>query len=166
MFVTGQVQPTPAIDTSTLSNTTFAINFSASITLTSDLYAVNPKNANSLVSSGDNGSGGSYSLDGNNQYRGLLVTAGTVTIQNLIIANAVATGGAGGQAQAAGGGGAGLGGGLFVNSGAALDKSFADLGDSSKTGGALAKLFKQRMDDTTGLRATSNLFLLGLTYQR
>src|SRR5690242_18560499 len=78
-----------------------------------ELYALNLKAGVSVTIDG-----GGFSLSGANTYRGLFVEAGQVTVENLTIKNAVATGGAGGAgARYGGGGGAGLGGGLFVASG-------------------------------------------------
>src|SRR5580658_189725 len=77
-----------------------------------DLLAIN---LNSGVSLTVNGEGDA--LDGQNKYRGLLVYAGDVSIENLTIENALAAGGEGGGG---GGGGAGLGGGLFVAAGASV----------------------------------------------
>src|ERR1019366_886412 len=71
-----------------------------------DLYAIDLNSGVSLTINGENDI-----LDGHTQYRGLLISAGNVTIENLTIQNAVAAGGAGGGDA---GGGAGLGGGLFV----------------------------------------------------
>ncbi len=85
-----------AIDLSALTNTAFTIDFSANITLSQDLWAINLQHGDTLTINGSNGSGGSYTLDGNNnQHRGLLVTSGAVTIQNLTIADATAAGGEG-----------------------------------------------------------------------
>ena len=58
--------------------------------------------------------GNGATLDGLSAQRGLMVLAGTVVVENLTIARAVAQGGAGGSGQFGGGGGGGLGGGLFV----------------------------------------------------
>ncbi len=56
--------------------------------------------------------GNGYTYSGANAYQGFFAYSGTVTIEDLIIANMLAKGGTGGGAV--GGGGAGLGGGLFV----------------------------------------------------
>ena len=58
--------------------------------------------------------GNGATIDGLSAQRGLFVLAGTVAVENLTIAHAVAQGGAGGSGQFGGGGGGGLGGGLFV----------------------------------------------------
>ena len=113
---------------------TYTFNFTQSVTLTQQLYAVNLQSGvaggDTLVINGNNAT-----LSGNNQFNGLFVYAGTVNINDLTISNAVATGGAGGSGLEAGGGGAGLGGGLFVASNAAAtlnDVSFT--GDAAKGG--------------------------------
>ena len=62
--------------------------------------------------------GNGNTLDGGGTQRGLFVYAGTVTVDNLTIANTKAVGGAGG---AGAGGGAGLGGGLFIGDNVAGD---------------------------------------------
>ncbi|MEO6840888.1 MAG: Hint domain-containing protein [Bradyrhizobium sp.] len=81
-----------------------------------DLYAFNLNSNVQVTIDGSNGSGGNFTLDGNNTYRGLLVYSGAVTIDNLTVHDAKATGGKGGDGLDGGGGGAGLGGGLFVAS--------------------------------------------------
>ena len=86
-------------------------NFTANITLTSNLPAINLGSNTSLIING-NGT----NLDGAGQYRGLFVFSGDVSIDNLNINHTVAHGGAGGSPG--GGGGAGLGGGLFIGTGA------------------------------------------------
>lgn len=60
--------------------------------------------------------GNGYTLNGSSTFRGLFVYSGNVSISDLTITGATATGGAGGNGLLAGGGGAGLGGGLFVGS--------------------------------------------------
>ncbi len=75
-----------------------------------DLDAINLQPGVTLVIAG-----GGFTLSGNNTYRGLFVQSGHVSIGNLTISGAVATGGAGGYGGSqGGGGGAGLGGGLFI----------------------------------------------------
>jgi hypothetical protein len=94
----------------------FTIQFANSITLDpqTPLYSLNLQSGVSVAIDGSDGGGGRYSLDGHGAQRGLFVYAGTVTVANLKIVNAVAQGGAGGGGVAGGGGGAGLGGGLFI----------------------------------------------------
>ncbi|MGE5243047.1 MAG: autotransporter-associated beta strand repeat-containing protein [Betaproteobacteria bacterium] len=114
-----------------------SIVFDANITLTAgDLPTVQH---NITI----NGNG--HTLSGNNQFRGLFVgafsaAAGTfapvnVTIANLTIANARATGGAGGNGNAGGGGGAGAGGALFVADQAAVTVSNVNFVSSAAAGG-------------------------------
>ena len=96
-----------------------------------DLYAIdNVTQGTTLVIDG----GGSATLDGAGLYRGLMVYAGTVTIDNLTIADAAAIGGAGGAAG--GGGGGGLGGGLFVGEGSRVALDGVAFSGDSATGGA------------------------------
>jgi len=57
-------------------------------------------------------------ISGANAYRVFFVDQGTVSLQNLNVANGFAQGGSGGAASAGGGGGLGAGGALFVNQGA------------------------------------------------
>jgi hypothetical protein len=77
--------------------------------------------------------GAGYALDGNDAHRGLFVYAGTVTIENLTIANAHAVGGDGGSG---GGGGAGLGGGIFVASAGAVTLSAVTFSGNAAIGGS------------------------------
>src|ERR1700724_1832908 len=95
-----------------------AITFNGqTLSAPADLYALNLQSGVSLTINGSKSAGGSYTLSGGGAFRGLLAYAGLVTIQNLNIANTVASGGTGGAGFLAGGGGAGLGGGVFGNSG-------------------------------------------------
>jgi large repetitive protein len=80
------------------------------IPLTQELVAINMSNDGDTLTINGNGA----TLDGGNWTRGLFVYSGTVAINDLTIANTVATGGDGGSGISGGGGGAGLGGGLFV----------------------------------------------------
>jgi len=68
----------------------------------------------------DGGSFGNIVIDGNNSYRVFFADTGNITLANLRIQNAAATGGAGGSGAAPGGGGAGFGAGLFVNQSTAV----------------------------------------------
>jgi hypothetical protein len=63
----------------------------------------------------DGGTAGNIIISGADAYRVFFVDTGTVALQNLVIQNGRAQGGAGGTGGGGGGGGAGLGGGLFVN---------------------------------------------------
>ena len=84
------------------------------VTLTGPL----PPITESLTING--GTLGNIVIDGASSYRVFFVDTGTVALQNLIIQNGMARGGAGGTGDGGGGGGAGLGGGLFVNQAGAV----------------------------------------------
>ncbi|MBV5310365.1 choice-of-anchor Q domain-containing protein, partial [Chromatium okenii] len=84
------------------------IDITSNITLTNYL----PNIATSLTVSGNN-----HTISGNNAYRVFWVESGTVSLENLTIANGKAQGGTGNASNGSGGGGAGLGGGVFVNGG-------------------------------------------------
>lgn len=86
---------------------------------------------NSASTVGINGNG--HTIDGGNVQRGFFAYAGTVSISDLTIQNAVAEGGDGGNGG--GGGGAGLGGALFVAPGADVTVSNVVLVNSSAVGG-------------------------------
>jgi hypothetical protein len=90
----------------------------------------------SLTIDGSNPAGGNYDISGDGQYRGLLVYAGAVTLQDLTIQNALAQGGAGGAGKGGGGGGAGLGGGLFVGAAAQVTLSTVTMQNDAAWGGA------------------------------
>lgn len=95
-----------------------------------DLYGVNLHSGVALTIDG-----GGNTLDGANAYRGFFIYAGSVAIDNLTIADAVATGGnADAGFGSAAGGGAGLGGGLFVAGTANVD----GYGNTLITGGSVA----------------------------
>lgn len=92
--------------------------------------------------------GGSFTLSGNNKYRGLYVEIGTVAISDLTIANTLAQGGKGGDGRqrrsflglgggfgGGGGGGAGLGGAIFVGGSANVTVSNVNLQDNAARGG-------------------------------
>ena len=84
--------------------------------------------------------GNGATIDGEGAQRGFVIAAGTLELQNLTIANAVAAGAAGQNANTyeggAGGGAAGLGGGLFVAAGAeAITSGVSFVGDAA-IGGA------------------------------
>ena len=84
--------------------------------------------------------GHGYTLDGGGGWRGLLVYSGSVSVEDLTLANMAAIGGAG---AGSGGGGAGLGGGLFVANdgangaapGAVTLSNVNFVGDSASGGG-------------------------------
>jgi autotransporter-associated beta strand protein len=113
------------------------IVFAGNITLSADLPTVH---ASVTID------GAGFSLSGNNLYRGFVVgyqpggatAPGVVaTIQNITIANTVATGGAGGAGSGGGGGGgAGLGGAIFVDATASVSVSNVNLVSNAAVGGA------------------------------
>ncbi len=88
--------------------TAYTITLAAGTTLAeaADIKAVNLNGSDTLTIDGQGAA-----LDGGGAHRGLFVYSGDVTIENLTIQNAVASGGNGADG---GSGGAGLGGGLFV----------------------------------------------------
>jgi autotransporter-associated beta strand protein len=106
-----------------------AINVTANITLTQSLP---------MITASVTVTGNGNTLDANNAGRAFFVQAGTASIANLTINNAVANGGAGGSATTGGGGGGGLGAGaaVFVNTGAAASLTNVTVGNASATGGA------------------------------
>jgi len=101
-----------AIDLASLAGpgtgTAYTITLAAGTTLAeaADIKAVNLNGSDTLTIDG-----AGSTLDGGGAHRGLFVYSGNVTIENLTIQNAVASGGNGADG---GSGGAGLGGGLFV----------------------------------------------------
>ena len=112
-------------------NIAYAITFTASFTLSTDLYAINLAGGSTVTI---NGAG--FTLDGGGKYRGFFDYAGGLTLENITIQHAFATGGAGGSGAAPGGGGAGLGGGLFVASGASATLSNVTFLGDGAVGGA------------------------------
>ena len=132
--VASEAQLQAAINTAVSGNT---IIFTNSITLTANLPGVGVSASGVVID------GGGFTLSGNNLYRGLAVgsldglgSPVSVTIQNLTIANTVASGGAGGSGVTGGGGGAGLGGALFIDAGAAVSVSNVFLNSNAAKGGA------------------------------
>ncbi len=112
-------------------NTAYNIVLTAGFSLTTDLYAVNLAAGDTLTIDGMGNT-----LDGAGKYRGFFDYAGGLTLQNMTIQNAVASGGAGGSGALPGGGGAGLGGGLFVASGGAATLANVTFLNDSAAGGA------------------------------
>jgi autotransporter-associated beta strand protein len=80
-------------------NVAYRITFTAGFTLTTDLYAINLPTGSTLTIDG-----AGFALDGGGKYRGFFDYAGGLTLENMTIQNAVATGGAGGTGSAPGGG--------------------------------------------------------------
>ncbi|MCQ4159243.1 hypothetical protein NON00_04815, partial [Roseomonas sp. GC11] len=102
---------------SSLANTTLVI--SAPLPIISSSVTIDGSGASGLT------------ISGNNQNRVFFVDGGTVTVENLTIANGRATGGNG---ASGGGGGLGAGGAIFVNSGA-LAVSNVTFSSNSAVGG-------------------------------
>jgi hypothetical protein len=103
------------------------IQFANDIAIATDLWAINLPTGAALVIDG-----AGHALDSGNLARGLFLYAGSVTVQNLTIRNAVANGG---QGNDGGGAGAGLGGGLFVNTGSNLVLSSVTFEHTQAIGG-------------------------------
>ncbi len=101
------------------------------LTLSADLPAINLPIGASLTIDGQGGM-----LSGGGVARGFYVYAGSVTIENLVMAGAVARGGAGGSGVDGGGGGAGLGAGLFVAEYASVVLKNVAFAQDSAIGGA------------------------------
>src|SRR5262249_44925136 len=109
-------------------NTNYTITLTGAINLGAELPAINLASGDTLTIIG-----GGHTLDGADTYRGLFVYAGTVAVQNLTIAHAVASGGGRGYARPVGGGGGG--GGLFVGSGARVTLSDVTFSNDKAIGG-------------------------------
>ncbi len=114
---------------SSASSTAYTITLSSSITLSTDLFAINLAPGGTLAVEG-----GGHTLDGGGVHRGLFAYAGSITVSDLAIADAQALGGAG---YGGGGSGAGLGGGLFVASGASVSLDGVSFRNDSAVGGAV-----------------------------
>jgi hypothetical protein len=74
-------------------------------------------------------------VSGNNSSRVFFVNSGTVSLQNLTVANGRAQGGSGGSSGAGGGGAAGMGGGLFINAGS-VSLNTVNFSNNQAVGGA------------------------------
>ncbi len=113
---------------------TFTFNLAggaSTLALAAQLAAINLDSGSSLTINGSNDT-----LNGGGLYRGLFVYAGSVTIDNLTIADTKALGGNGGNGNSGGGGGGGgLGGGLFVASAGSVTLSDVNFSSDSATGG-------------------------------
>lgn len=83
-----------------------------------------------------NGAVGGTILNGQNLYRGFLVSAGDVTLNNMEFTNTRALGGNGGMGNTPGGGGMGAGGAFFVRSGSTLTLNSIVMTSSSAHGGS------------------------------
>ncbi len=118
-----------AISTAGVGDTiAFSIPANSTITLTSGPLPIISQN---LTIDGAGSSG--LKIDGNGANRVFFVDSGNVTIQNLTIQNANATGGAGGNSA---GGGLGAGAAIFVNSGANVTVDTVNFTNNQAVGGA------------------------------
>ena len=111
----------------------YAITIDGTLPLGGSLSAINLPSGASLTITGTDGGGGPGIVDGGGSERGFFVYAGNVTLDNLTIQHATASGGAG---AAGGGGGAGLGGGLFVASGSQVTLDNVSFSADAAKGGA------------------------------
>lgn len=75
-------------------------------------------------------------INGQNLYQIFSVATGTVSFENLVLANGISTGGAGGAGYGGGGGGTGGGGGLYVQDGAAVTLTNISFTSNQAHGGA------------------------------
>ncbi len=100
------------------------INITADITLTSAL----PPISNSYTIEGNG-----HTVSGGGVVRVFVLRSGDIVLNNMVIANGYATGGAGGNIRG-GGGGAGLGGGLLVMDGSASLTDVSFQGNSAQAG--------------------------------
>jgi autotransporter-associated beta strand protein len=126
--VSTEAQLNAAIETArTTANTEIVLK--NTITLSADLSALQGTGTVIRSDTGQN-----YTIDGNNQFRGLFVYSGDSTIQNLTIANTVAQGGN----SSAGGGGMGAGGALFIKDGATATVSGVNFANNAARGGGFA----------------------------
>lgn len=108
---------------------TQTITITGNITLTQSLP---------MVTEDINIDGGNFTIDANGTGRVIFIQAGTATISDLTVDNAVSQGGNGGDgAFTGGGGGGGLGAGaaIFVNTGAIVSVSNVNIGDAASIGG-------------------------------
>ena len=90
-----------------------------------------------------NTASGTQVIDGAASFRGLLITAGTVSVSSVNFQNCTDIAGAGGAAMAPGGGGMGAGGGIYVGGTAAVtisDVAFSTCGATGGAGGAASSV--------------------------
>ncbi len=117
-------------------STTSTITLTGNITLAGALPIIGATGANRTLTIIGNG----FTVSGGGASRIFFINSGTVAIQNTVLTNGVAIGGAGGDADirggSGGGGGLGGGGGVFVRSGASLTLEGVAMTGNSATGGA------------------------------
>ena len=112
-------------------NATYVIDLTQGFTLSSNITPVELESGSSLTING-----GGFTLNGGGTFRGFFAYSGTLSLNNMTIANMLAQGGAGGAGFEGGGGGAGLGGGLFVNAGADVVVNSVSFSGNAAIGGA------------------------------
>ncbi|HSX10357.1 MAG TPA: hypothetical protein VLF94_01385 [Chlamydiales bacterium] len=111
----------------------FAIPIQNTITLAGILPLLNLNGANHLTINGVNTStSNNITVNGTNTYPGFFARQGTISLQNMTLANCNATGGTGGKPG--GGGGMGAGGALFIDS-ATVTLSNVNFSNNSSIGG-------------------------------
>ncbi|MCX7381153.1 MAG: hypothetical protein NT133_06995, partial [Alphaproteobacteria bacterium] len=116
--------------TAAATNTAFYWQFTQNITLAADLPAIALASGSSLQILGQGNT-----LDGGGSARGLYVYAGSVTLDHLTIADAVARGLDGITGVDGGGGAGGLGGGLFIAQTGSVTLSSVNFLNDSAIGG-------------------------------
>ncbi|WP_155935214.1 hypothetical protein [Methylobacterium sp. 10] len=128
-----EAQLTAAIDQANAGTTPgpLAIEFTNDITLMggNDLPVLQAASPVTILGQG-------HTLDGDDFTRGLVVFGGTAAIEDLTIADTVASGGMGGIGASGGGGGAGLGGGLMVAGSASVVLADVHFSNDAAQGGA------------------------------
>ncbi|VTU25236.1 hypothetical protein H6CHR_02353 [Variovorax sp. PBL-H6] len=122
------------------------IDLTASITLTRNL----PVLSRSVTINGGQNQNQSFMLDGDGKYRGLVIGAGTTTVNNLIMQNLRAQGGNGGTDYIPGGGGMGAGGAVFVMTSAGADLNNVRIIGSSAVGGSGGAPLDQSIGNNSG----------------
>jgi autotransporter-associated beta strand protein len=126
-------------DNATSGNYVITLLPGVDVKLNSDLPAISLQGSTNLTILGNGGT-----IDGQNQFRGLMDLQGSLTVDNLNFDHTAAIGGAGGDgggqtigvnAGGGGGGGAGLGGGLFVGGNATVSLNDVHFINDSAVGG-------------------------------
>ncbi|WP_295431294.1 hypothetical protein [uncultured Thiodictyon sp.] len=133
----GTYSVTSTADTNTAGTLRYAIdqanaNPGSTINLQSSLGTITLGSMLPLLNASVTINGNGNTVSGGNQYRVFFAQQGTVSLNNLTIANGKAQGGNGGLSA---GGGAGLGGGLFVNA-AKVQLSGVQFTDNGAAGGS------------------------------
>ena len=109
-------------------NITFA-NGITTVTLQGNLPLITQ---NTTINSG----GVQVTINGGGTSRAFMVTGGTVSLNNLLVEDTKAQGGAGGAGADGGGGGLGAGGGLFIGAAGVVTLSDVNFQNTSAAGGS------------------------------